>query len=76
MKVFKTNESQTGYVEWEGGESGCSTSNFGRLCDRSALGFAADGHGVRAGCTPFGMAVSHGKLAIITDAVPSYMIRR
>ena len=33
---------------------------------------------VRGGCTPFGMAVSHGMLAIITvtDAVQSYVIRR
>jgi hypothetical protein len=76
VKRLKTNESQTGYVEWEGGETGCSTSNCGRLCDKSALGFAADGHVMRAACTPFGMAVSHGTLAIITDAVQSYVIRR
>ena len=31
---------------------------------------------MRAACTPFGMAVSHGTLAILTDAVQSYVIRR
>ena len=76
VKRIKTNESQTGYVEWEGGIMGCDTSNCGRLCDKSVLGFAAEGHVMRAGCTPFGMAVSHGTLAIITDAVQSYVIRR
>ena len=47
VKRLKTNESQTGYVEWEGTEAGCSTADCGRLCDRSALGFAADGHVMR-----------------------------
>jgi hypothetical protein len=76
VKRLKTNESQTGYVEWEGTEAGCSTATCGRLCDKSALAFAADGHVMRAGCTPFGMAVSHGTLAVITDALQSYVIRR
>ena len=76
VKRLKTNESQTGYVEWEGSVAGCTASDCGRLCDKSALGFAADGHVMRAGCTPFGMAVSHGTLAIITDAVQSYVTRR
>ncbi len=71
VKRLKTNESQTGYVEREGSVSGCTASDCGRLCDKSALGFAADGHVMRAGCTPFGMTVSHGTLAIITDAVRS-----
>jgi hypothetical protein len=72
----KTNEAQTGYVEWEGGESGCDPADCGRLCDKSAMGFSADGHVMRAACTPFGMSVSHGTLAIITDALQSYVIRR
>ena len=31
---------------------------------------------MRAACTPFGMSVSHGTLAILTDAVQNYVIRR
>ena len=27
VKRFKTNESQTGYVEWQGSEAGCSTAD-------------------------------------------------
>ena len=73
VKRFKTNECQNGYVEWEGEQMGCSTSSCGRLCDKSALGFAAEGHVMRAACTPFGMAVSHGTLAILTNAVQSYV---
>jgi hypothetical protein len=76
VKRFKQNECQNGYVEWEGEQAGCTTSSCGRLCDKSALGFAAEGHVMRAACTPFGMAVSHGTLAILTDAVQSYVIRR
>ena len=76
VKRLKTNQAQTGYIEWEGGVSGCEPANCGRLCDKSALGFAANGHVMRAACTPFGMAVSHGTLAIITDAVQSYVVRR
>lgn len=76
VKRFKTNECQNGYVEWEGEQMGCSPSSCGRLCDKSALGFAAEGHVMRAACTPFGMAVSHGTLAILTNAVQSYVIRR
>jgi hypothetical protein len=76
VKLFKQNECQNGYVEWEGEQAGCATSSCGRLCDKSALGFAAEGHVMRAACTPFGMAVSHGTLAILTDAVQSYVIRR
>jgi hypothetical protein len=72
VKLFKQNECQNGYVEWEGEQAGCTTSSCGRLCDKSALGFAAEGHVMRAACTPFGMAVSHGTLAILTDAVQSY----
>jgi hypothetical protein len=76
VKRYKRNECQNGYVEWEGEQTGCSSASCGRLCDKSALGFAAEGHVMRAACTPFGMAISHGTLAIITDAVQSYVIRR
>ena len=76
VKRYKTNESQNGYVEWEGETMGCTSATCGRLCDKSAMGFAADGHIMRAASTPFGMAISHGTLAIITDAVQSYVIRR
>ncbi len=31
---------------------------------------------MRAACTPFGMAISHGTLTIITNAVQQYVIRR
>ena len=74
VKCFtaKTNECQNGYVEWEGGMMGCTQVDCGRLCDKSALGFAAAGHVMRAACTPFGMAISHGTL----NAVQQYVIRR
>ncbi len=53
------------------------TATFRRLGDKSVLGFSADGHIIRAGCMPFGKAVSHGTFAIITmDTVQSYVIRR
>ena len=76
IKRFKHNECQNGYVEWEGEMTGCTPADCGRLCDKSILGFAAAGHVMRAACTPFGMAVSHGTLAIITNAVQQYVIRR
>ena len=76
VKRFKHSECQNGYVEWEGEMTGCSPSDCGRLCDKSALGFAAAGHVMRAACTPFGMAVSHGTLTIITNAVQQYVVRR
>ncbi len=76
MNRFKTNECQKGYVEWEGEMMGCTPADCGRLFDKSALGFAAAGHVMLAACTPFSMAISHGTLTIITNAVQQYVIQR
>ena len=73
---FATNLQKKGYYAWEGETSGCDASTCGGCCDKSAIAICADGHVMRAGCTPFGMAVSHGTLTIITDALQQYFVRR
>jgi hypothetical protein len=78
VDIFRmaVNATRDGYVQWKSKKKGCSPGSCGGFCDKSAIAICADGHVMRAACTPFGMSVSHGPLSVIIDALVQYVVRR